>query len=100
MENIYFLLIIGLIFWYFVYLRKVSEFAGLHANKYCENEQLQFIAIARRSSKLRFSKRDGIYWYSVFDLEFSGDGESKHQGVLCLKGYKLERVELPVYRVH
>ncbi|WP_440873810.1 DUF3301 domain-containing protein [Thalassotalea sp. PLHSN55] len=100
MENIYFLLIVCLIFWYFVYLRKVSEVARMHAKRYCDKEQLQFIAIARRSSRLSFSKKDGIYWYSLFDLEFSGDGESQHQGVLSLKGYKLDDISLPVYRIH
>ncbi len=100
MENIYYLLIVCLVFWYFVYLRKVSEFARLHARKYCEKESLQYIAIARRSSRLKFSQREGIYWYSLFDLEFSGDGESQHQGVISLRGYKLDKIDLPAYRIN
>ncbi|NQY63070.1 MAG: DUF3301 domain-containing protein [Alteromonadaceae bacterium] len=99
MENIYYLIIVCLIFWYFVYLRKVSEFARSHANKYCTKENLQFLTIARRSSRLSFSKRQGIFWLSIFDFEFSGDGESQYQGEITLKGYKLDNINIPAYRI-
>ncbi|NQY36770.1 MAG: DUF3301 domain-containing protein [Alteromonadaceae bacterium] len=99
MENIYYIIIVCLIFWYFVYLRKVSEFARSHANKYCTKGNLQFLSIARRSSRLSFSKRQGFFWLSIFDFEFSGDGESQYQGVLILKGYKLDDINIPAYRI-
>lgn len=99
MTNIYLLLGVALIFWYFIYLRKVAEVARVHAQKYCKKEKLQFISIARMSSKLKFNKKYGIYWLSQFDFEFSGDGESQYQGQLSLAGYKLEGMILPAYRV-
>lgn len=99
-ENIYYLLFVCLIFWYFIYLRKVSEFARVHADKYCQQESLQFISIARRKSRLKFDKKHGPHWYSTFDFEFSGDGESRYQGVLYLRGYKLESVHLPPYKIN
>jgi len=100
MENIYYLLIVCLIFWYFVYLRKVAEFALRHANKYCENEHLQFISLARKSSRLKFSKKRGPYWLSIFEFEFSGNGESSYVGEITLEGYKLEAVALPPYKIN
>lgn len=100
MENIYFLLIFCLFCWYFSYLRKVSEAAKRHLSRYCKEGNLQFIALARRSSRLRFSKRHGICIYSIFDFEFSGDGASKNQGDLSLYGLKLEQINVPVYRVN
>ncbi len=100
MENIYYLLIVALVFWYFVYLRRVSEFARQHAMKHCKAEGLQFIAIARRFSRIKFTKKQGFHWYSVFDLEFSGNGESQHVGVVSLRGFKLDNIELPIYRIH
>lgn len=99
MENIYYLLIVCLVCWYFVFLRKVSESAKKHANSYCQKEQLQFIALARRSSRFTFSKHQGFYLASIFDFEFSGDGESSYQGQLFLQGLKLDQVVLPPYRV-
>lgn len=100
MENIYYLLLFSLVCWYFIYLRKISEIARIHAVKYCKSESLQFIAIARRSSKLKFSKAEGVFWLSLFELEFSGDGESNHQGLIRLKGNKLDAIDLPAYRVN
>jgi hypothetical protein len=100
MENIYYLLVIGLLFWYFVYLRKVAEFARSHINKYCENEQLQFISIARQSSRIRFNKVSGPHWLSIFEFEFSGDGESSYQGLITLRGYRLDDINVPAYRIN
>lgn len=99
MENIYYLLLFFLICWYFIYLRQVSEAANRHVEQYCQQASLQFIALARRSSRVNFSKKHGLCIYSIFDFEFSGDGESNNQGILTLHGLKLEKVELPAYRV-
>jgi len=100
MENIYYLLFFCLICWYFIYLRKVAESGRLHAKRYCEKNGLQFIAIARRSSRITFTKQNGLAWVSVFDIEFSGDGESNNSATLTLLGLKLNSVDVPPYRVH
>lgn len=89
-----------MIFWYFIYLRKIAESARKQATKYCQKENLQYIAIARRSSRLRFNKQMGIFWLSIFDVEFSGDGESSYQGTMILHGLRLIDVELPAYRIN
>lgn len=99
MENIYFLLIVCLFLWYFIYLRKVSEFALRHIKKYCEKDALQFISLSRRSSRLRFSKALGPHWISTFDFEFSGDRESSYQGQATLCGYKLDNIHVPMYKI-
>lgn len=99
MENIYLLLIVGLGFWYFIYLRKVSEMARFHMKRYCQQEGLQFLSLARVSSRFRFNPKYGPHILSVFDVEFSGDGESQYTGKLSLRGYKLESVDLPAYRI-
>lgn len=100
MENIYYLLLFCLFCWYFIYLRKVSEMAKHHINRYCKAEGLQFISLARRASRLKFTKKHGICIYSIFDFDFSGDGESNNHGTLSLYGLKLEKVDLPAYRVN
>lgn len=100
MENIYYLLCFCLFCWYFVYLRQVSEMAKRHIHRYCEEGGLQFISLARRSSRLRFSKKQGPFIYSIFDFDFSGDGESNNQGCLSLCGLKLEKIDLPAYRIN
>lgn len=100
MENIYLLLLFCLACWYFIYLRQVSEAGRHHANQYCKKSSLQFIAIARRTTRLKFSKQHGLAFYSTFDFEFSGDGESSNQGLMTLRGLRLENIELPAFRVN
>ena len=99
MENIYFLLIVCLFLWYFIYLRKVSECALRHIKTYCEKDGLQFISLSRRSSRLAFNKALGPHWVSIFDFEFSGDGESIYQGQATLRGYKLDNIHVPMYKI-
>lgn len=100
MENIYYLLIVGLIFWYFIYLRKVSECARNHINSYCSTESLQFISLARKSSRINFNKRYGPHWISIFEFEFSGDGESSYLGEMQLRGYKVDNINMPAYKIN
>jgi len=78
----------------------VSEAAKRHVHRYCKEGGLQFLSIARRSSRLKFSKQYGPCIYSTFDFDFSGDGESNNQGCLTLYGLKLEQINLPAYRVN
>ncbi len=99
MENIYYLLLFCLFCWYFVYLRQVSEAAKRHLNRYCKEGELQLLSVARRSSRVKFTKQHGLCIYSTFDFDFSGDGESNNQGYLTLCGLKLEKVHLPAFRV-
>jgi len=99
MENIYYLLIVCLIFWYFIYLRKVSEYARNHINNYCNTEGLQFISLARKSSRLSFNKQYGPHWISVFEFEFSGDGESSYLGEMTLRNYKVDAINMPAYKI-
>lgn len=100
MENIYLLLIASLFIWFFWSLRKIEEMAVKHANHYCEQQQLQFIALARLGVRFRFNKRLGPHLLTNFALEFSSDGESSYTGELTMKGLKLDRVELPPYRLN
>ena len=100
MENIYYLLIVFLFCWYFIYLRQVSEAAKRHLHLYCKDNGLQFIALARRSRRFTFSKQHGLCLYSIFDFDFSGDGESNNQAELSLYGLKLEQVKLPAYKIN
>jgi len=99
MENIYYLLIVCLIFGYFIYLRKVSEYARNHINNYCNTEGLQFISLARKSSRLSFNKQYGPHWISVFEFEFSGDGESSYLGEMTLRNYKVDAINMPAYKI-
>ena len=76
-----------------------AEIARNSASNYCEQNGLQFIAIARISNRLKFDKRSGLYWLSNFAFEFSGDGESSYQGELIMAGKKIKDIKLPAYKI-
>lgn len=99
MTEIYVLLLAFLIIWYFISLRKIAERARILAQQYCKQNSLQFIAIARTKTSVGISKRQGIFIKSIFEFEFSGDGESSYQGYLTMHGNKPLDFELPAYKV-
>jgi hypothetical protein len=99
LADIYILLLVCLIIWYFWFLRNVSEKAKVLTEKYCEDASLQFIAIARVKTRFSASKRLGIFIKTVYEFEFSGDGESSYVGHLTMNALKPEGFELPPYKV-
>ena len=99
MENIYFLLFICLILWYFAAMRKIAERARALSKQYCEQQNLQFIAIARTSTAIKFTKKHGLHAKTQYEFEFSGDGESSYKGTLIMIGNKADSFDLPVYKL-
>lgn len=99
MAEIYVLLFAFLIIWYFIFLRKVAERARALAEQHCQQNSLQFIAIARTKTGVGCSKRQGLFIKSVFEFEFSGDGESSYSGYLTMHGVKPFNFDLPAYKV-
>lgn len=85
--------------WHFYYQRKLAEFARQTAHKYCEENGIQFISIAKIKSRLVMDSQKGLRWQNLYTFEFSGDGESKYDGTLTLLGNKLKAIDTPVYRV-
>ena len=99
MAEIYVLLFAFLIIWYFVFLRKVAERARALAKQHCEQNSLQFIAIARTKTGVGSSKRQGLFIKSIFEFEVSGDGESSYTGSLTMHCVKPINFDLPAYKV-
>ena len=97
--DIYILLSLCSVIWYFWYLRNVAETARKLTEQYCEQHKLQYIAIARSKTRLSASKRLGVFIKSEFEFEFSGDGESSYTGILTMNGQKAAGFELPPYKV-
>lgn len=95
---------IGLLFfcigWHFYYQRKLAESARRFVEKYCEDNNLQYISIAKLRARLVIDKKRGLMWRNHYCFEFSGDQESRYEGILILRGTKVENIDMPVYRVN
>jgi hypothetical protein len=100
MENIYLLLGLFLIIWYFITMRKITENAHRFALQYCQQQGIQFIALSRQKTRLSFSKKLGLYWKTQFVLEFSGDRESSYQGTLIFNNQQCVDIIMPPFRIN
>ncbi|MDN7137680.1 DUF3301 domain-containing protein [Pseudidiomarina sp. 1ASP75-14] len=86
---------IGLLFWQG---RRQAELARMHAKRYCEQHQLQFLDIAWEGGRLaRHGRHMG--WLSRYQFAFSSDRESRYEGELQMLNLRLLRIETPVYRL-
>lgn len=88
---------IGII-WYFWYIRSLAEIARNYLQQYCQKQGLQYISVARKTSSLQLSKRYGISWFSEWEFEFSGDGETSYKGYLQMIGRHISRIDTPVFK--
>ncbi|CAM3723118.1 DUF3301 domain-containing protein [Rheinheimera salexigens] len=78
--------------------RKQDERANLLAKQLCQQQELQLLDCARNGHSIR--KHNGsIRWLTSYQVDFSGDGESRYQAELILSGMRLAAFELPAYRV-
>lgn len=95
----YFWLIGGmLVVYWFIQQRKQDERATALARQLCEQQQVQFLECARAGHKLQ-SINGKKRLRTLYLVDFSGDGESRYQAELWLKGLRLAVFELPPFRM-
>lgn len=99
MVNVWIGLLILCIGWHFYYQRKLAEAARRFVQKYCDDNSLQFMSVAKVKSRLVIDNQKGFLWQNHYLFEFSGDGESQYEGTLILRGTKVKDIDMPVYRV-
>ncbi|RUO79498.1 DUF3301 domain-containing protein [Pseudidiomarina taiwanensis] len=93
-------LILGLVgltalLWQF---KKQQERALLLIQQYCRKHQLQYLDIARESSRLRTHGRLFGLW-SCYRFGFSSDTEHRYEGELEMLNLRLITIKTPPYRL-
>lgn len=76
----------------------MSEAVKLHLESYCEQRSLQLISVARHKVRIA-SYRGKLDFKSIYNFEFSGNGEDSYQGQVTMIGLRVSDIELPAYRV-
>lgn len=89
--------LIGAQFWQ---LRKQTEAAHAYARNYCEKNNIQFIALARKKTSIKLFQKKLIVWRSLFDIEFSGNGEDASSGSMLLEDMRLIEITTQAYPVN
>ena len=89
--------LVGFQFWQ---LRKQTETAYAYAKDYCERNHIQFIALARKKTQIRWFRKKLFEWRSEFEIEFSGNGEDASSGIMILEDQRLVDISTQAYRIH
>lgn len=99
MGSVFLLLIIGSICYAFWLQRKQDERAIAVARQLCQQQQLQMLDCGRTGHSFR--KINGrLRLLTLYQVDFSGDGESRYQAELLLSGMRLAEFNLPAYRIN
>jgi hypothetical protein len=99
LSDIVVLLVVIVIIFQFWRLREIAETAKSHLNQYCDEHDLQFIAVARHKTRLTTVKGK-IDWRCVFCFEFSSNGEDAYIGTLTMNGLTVTKTDIPAYRIN
>lgn len=93
------LMTITLVFYQFWRLRAVAEYIIPVAKQYCTKENLQFISIARKSTRFKAYKGK-LDWHLTYFLYFSSDGENEYIGEIVCHGKHMVSIQLPAFRIN
>lgn len=86
---------IALLFWR---QRQQDERATALAKQLCKAQQIQFLECARVGYR-RTNPAGEKGLYALYQVDFSGDGESRYRAELWLRGNRLSEFRLPAFRI-
>ncbi|ABE54828.1 conserved hypothetical protein [Shewanella denitrificans OS217] len=88
------LFVLAAFFWQ---LRQMAELSRVFAERACQKQSVQLLAIAMIHARPSFGGHTGVCWKAKFMFEFSTDGMDQHQGQLSMKGKQIQGIEWPVF---
>lgn len=99
MGSVLLLLAVSSICYLFWLQRKQDERAIVVARQLCQQQQLQLLDCGRSGHSFR--RINGrLRFITLYQVDFSGDGESRYQAELLLSGMRLAAFNLPAYRIN
>lgn len=93
------LLCIAWIAFQFWRLRGIAEYSIQYANDYCHKNNLQFLSLARRSTRIS-GHRGKLDWKIMYQLEFSSSGSDAYIGTMTSFGHSVIEMNLPAYKIN
>lgn len=98
MGSVLLLLFISTICYLFWLQRKQDERAVLLARQLCQQQQLQMLDCGRSGHSFRVIQNRRRF-ITLYQVDFSADGESRYQAELLLSGMRLAAFNLPAHRI-
>ncbi|MDP2560527.1 DUF3301 domain-containing protein [Psychrobium sp. 1_MG-2023] len=92
------LLVLITVVWLFWQTRVMAEIVKTAITDYCEQHNLQLLAVARLKLKPSRNSHGRFCWQAKYQFEFSSDGESYYIGYAVINGKQILNIETPAYR--
>lgn len=95
MTSTYVLLGLMLIVYIFWQQRRQDERATQLAMQLCQHHQVQFLECARQG----YGWQQGKGLLARYQVDFSGDGQSRYQATLTMRQLRLAHFEMPAFKI-
>ncbi|MEC4727036.1 DUF3301 domain-containing protein [Shewanella sp. D64] len=87
-------IVIAAFFWQ---LRQMAELSRVFANRECQKQKVQLLAIAMESARPSIGGSSGLTWRAKYLLEFSTDGINQYQAHIWMQGKTVQKVQWPIF---
>jgi hypothetical protein len=96
MSEIIFLLLLGLVIWFWQDTLRAREIAVSRARRYCQGIDFQFLdeTVALSSLKPGRNYSGNFAFHRYYQFEFSLDGHNRFNGMAYLIGNQLQSIQL------
>jgi hypothetical protein len=102
LENIFVLLVLLLIGWYWLKAREIKEIALIGVRNYCEKLDVELLdeTVVLRGLSFKRDNSGKMRHWRLYAFEFSSDGDSRYKGRVTMLGGKVESIWLDTHRLH
>lgn len=97
MTDLLFFIAVILIAAFFWQLRQMAELSRIFANKECQKQKVQLVAIAMEKARPCIGGSSGLTWKTKYLLEFSTDGINQYQAHILMHGKKIHHIQWPIF---
>ncbi|MFT5704105.1 MAG: hypothetical protein ACI8SK_000036 [Shewanella sp.] len=87
-------IVIAAFFWQ---LRQMAELSRVFANRECQKQKVQLLAIAMESARPSIGGSSGLTWKAKYLFEFSTDGINQYQAHILMHGKTVQKVDWPIF---
>lgn len=82
---------------FFWQLRQMAELSRVFAEKECQKQRVQLLAIAMESARPSLGGTTGLCWKAKYLFEFSTDGMNQYRAYIWMQGKKILKIEWPIF---
>lgn len=96
------IILISALLLYWSNAKKAQEYVYQLVKNHCQQLQLQMLDDYVALSQLSWQRgpTGKIEWLRSYVFEFTSTGEERYQGMIQIRGYRVQMIKLEPYRIH